>query len=464
MTKTIRRFLRGIPSSGLAVAAMLAGPSLAKAHEIPASVTVQAYIRAEGDVLRMLIRVPLGSMRDIQFPLRGLGYLNIGEADPYLRDAAVLWLADYLQLFENDERLRDVDIIATRVSLPSDRSFVSFDSAVAHILSPPLPESTDIVWQQAMMDVVLDYAIESDESRFSIFSELAHLGMTTTTILRFDLPGSEERLYQFTGNPGLVELDPRWYQAALQFVELGFLHILDGIDHLLFLLCLVIPFRRIIPLITLVTSFTVAHSITLGASAFGYAPSALWFPPLVETLIALSIVFMAFENIVGAKATVAMAGGVRLRAGPRVRVLLRAPRVPAVCGGSPCDLAPLLQCGRRAGPDRGARGGRTRARAALQAPDAGEDGGDPPLGHHRAHLVALDGGPLAEPPRIRLSVAHLRHRLPSHADALGDGNSGSGRGRVDHARSLWQDRGGRGRRRLRGPGGVIDNRTTGESS
>ena len=82
---------------------------------------------------------------------------------------------------------------------------------------------------------------------------------------------------------------------------LGFFHILDGIDHLLFLLCLVIPFRRVIPLITIVTSFTIAHSITLGASAFGYAPSALWFPPLVETLIALSIVFMAFENIVGAK-------------------------------------------------------------------------------------------------------------------------------------------------------------------
>ena len=84
-------------------------------------------------------------------------------------------------------------------------------------------------------------------------------------------------------------------------MELGFFHILDGIDHLLFLLCLVIPFRRIVPLITLVTSFTVAHSITLGASAFGYAPSALWFPPLVETLIALSIVFMALENILGAK-------------------------------------------------------------------------------------------------------------------------------------------------------------------
>ena len=301
MTKKTQRFIRRILTLGLPVVALLVCPSFSTAHEIPAAVTVQSYIRAEGNVLRMLIRVPLGSMRDIQFPLRGPGYLNIGEADPFLRDAAVLWLVDYLQLFENDIPLRDVEVVATRVSLPSDRSFLSFDGALAHILSPPLPETTDIVWQQAMMDVVLDYSIESDESRFSILSELAHLGLTTATILRFDLPGSEERLYQFTGNPGIVELDPRWYQAALQFVKLGFFHILDGIDHLLFLLCLVIPFRRIIPLITLVTSFTIAHSITLGASAFGYAPSALWFPALVETLIALSIVFMAVENIIGAK-------------------------------------------------------------------------------------------------------------------------------------------------------------------
>jgi hypothetical protein len=48
-----------------------------------------------------------------------------------------------------------------------------------------------------------------------------------------------------------------------------------------------------------VTAFTVAHSITLFASAYNYAPSALWFPPLIETLIACSIVYMALENIVG---------------------------------------------------------------------------------------------------------------------------------------------------------------------
>lgn len=284
-----------------AAVALLLSPVSSTAHEIPATVTIQTYLRAEGDILRMLVRVPLGSMRDIQFPLRGPGYINIADADPFMRDAAVLWLVDYIQLFENDSLLSDVEVVATKISLPSDRSFSTFDTALAHILGPPLPETTDLVWQQAMMDVVLEYAIVSDQSRFSILSELAHLGMTTSTVLRFDLPGSDERLYQFIGNPGLIELDPSWIHAALRFVALGFFHILDGIDHLLFLFCLVIPFRRLVPLVTLVTSFTIAHSITLGASAFGYAPSVLWFPALVETLIALSIVFMALENLIGAK-------------------------------------------------------------------------------------------------------------------------------------------------------------------
>jgi len=109
------------------------------------------------------------------------------------------------------------------------------------------------------------------------------------------------RAFQYSGDPGLVRLDPRWHQSALRFVRLGFVHILDGIDHLLFLLCLVIPFRRLKPLVVIVTAFTVAHSVTLIASAYGLAPDALWFPPLVEAIIAASIVYMALENIVGAQ-------------------------------------------------------------------------------------------------------------------------------------------------------------------
>ena len=106
--------------------------------------------------------------------------------------------------------------------------------------------------------------------------------------------------------PGWCRSIPGGIRPRGRFIELGFFHILDGTDHLLFLLCLVIPFRRFARCFPVVTAFTVAHSITLIASAYGFAPDALWFPPLIETLIAISIVYMALENIVG---TVRTAGG-----------------------------------------------------------------------------------------------------------------------------------------------------------
>jgi hypothetical protein len=119
--------------------------------------------------------------------------------------------------------------------------------------------------------------------------------------LRFLPPGGTERAFEFHGNPGVVALDPGWLEAALRFVQSGFVHILEGYDHLLFLLCLVIPFRRLGALVVIVTSFTVAHSITLIAAAYNLGPDALWFAPLIEVLIAVSIVWMAIENAIGAR-------------------------------------------------------------------------------------------------------------------------------------------------------------------
>ncbi len=274
---------------------------MAGAHEIPNKVTVLAFVKAEGSVLRLLVRTPLWAMRDTEFPQRSLGYLDITKATPLLAGAAKTWIVDYAELYEEDTRLADPTIVATRISLPSDRSFSDYRSALAQITSAPLPADVDLPPQQAMLDVLLEYRIASATSRFSMRPAFAHLGLATTTVLRVVLPNGTERAFQYAGDPGLVRLDPRWHQAVLNFVKLGFTHILDGIDHLLFLLGLIIPFRRIRPLVAIVTSFTVAHSITLIASALGLAPNALWFPPLIETLIALSIVYMAFENIVGAR-------------------------------------------------------------------------------------------------------------------------------------------------------------------
>jgi hypothetical protein len=282
----------------IALAASLA----AQAHDIPNDVTVQAFLKPEGQRLRLLVRAPMKAMRDVEFPQKGPGYLDLARSGPFLADAATLWIADAIAIYENDSRLPKPQVVATTVSLESDRSFATYEDALAHVTGVGLPLDTNVVWNQTMLDVLFEYPIQSEHSEFAIHPALDRLGVRTVTALRFLVPepGGNHvvRAFEFDNDPGIVKLDPRWYQASLRFVREGFLHILDGTDHLLFLLCLVIPFRRFRGLIPVVTAFTVAHSITLIASAYNLGPDALWFPPLIETLIAASIVYMALENIV----------------------------------------------------------------------------------------------------------------------------------------------------------------------
>lgn len=288
--------------SALVVGLVLLLPTWSgEAHEIPADVTLQAFVAPEADVIRALVRVPLPSMRDYIFPVRDPGYLEIEEATELSQEAAVQWVRNYVVMFEGDESLGLPEVADVRIAFPGDRAFESYETALANIRSAPLPPTTELPLQQAMLDVLLEWPIASEDSEFTIDARWAHLGIRTLTVLRFLPAGGAERAFQYTGNLGLFRLDPRWHQAAWRFIVLGFDHILDGIDHLLFLFCLVVPFRSFWALVPIVTSFTIAHSITLIASALGLAPNVLWFPPLIETLIALSIVFMAFENIIGAK-------------------------------------------------------------------------------------------------------------------------------------------------------------------
>ncbi len=289
------RVLLSLAIAGLTAAVPSTG---AFGHDIPSDITIRAFIKPEGQRLSMLVRVPLEAMLDVNFPLVGPGYLDLARAEESLNDAAMLWIGQEVSLYEDGMRLPVPELAAVRASLPSDRSFNAYDTALASTLGQPLPADTRIYWQQVMLDVLFEYRITSDRSEFSILPGLERLGMRVSTVLRFLPATGDERLYQYTGNPGRIVLDPRWHQAAWRFMQLGFTHILDGMDHLLFLLCLVIPFQRLRVLVILVTAFTVAHSVTLIAATLGLAPAALWFVPLVETLIAASIVYMALENIV----------------------------------------------------------------------------------------------------------------------------------------------------------------------
>ncbi len=98
-------------------------------------------------------------------------------------------------------------------------------------------------------------------------------------------PGSRPRAATFA--PGLGG-----------WIQLGMKHIFQGIDHLAFLIALLLVGGRLRQVLWMVTSFTLAHSLTLGATALGFilldAERARW----VEAAIAVSIIYVAAENLV----------------------------------------------------------------------------------------------------------------------------------------------------------------------
>src|SRR2546426_9380667 len=182
------------PSAMAARAALIALLALCwsavpRAHDIPNDVTVQTFVKPEGARLRLLVRVPLAAMRDMDYPKpRGTtraDLMDVGLAEPTLRDASTLWISDFIDLYENDVRLDKPTVASVRAALPSDRSFTSYDEALAHVTGPRLPDDTEFVWSQGLLDVLFEYRIQSDQSRFSIEPRLAHLGIRTLTVMRF---------------------------------------------------------------------------------------------------------------------------------------------------------------------------------------------------------------------------------------------------------------------------------------
>jgi HupE / UreJ protein len=271
--------------------------SFVAAHDLPTNTMINAFVKIEPKQAHLVVRVPLDLLRGVSFPIKGPQY-DLGAAGPGTQ-AALKALAEGLALWENGVRLLPSSS-SGRLSLPSDRSFEEYDRAL-QTAERATDANVGIYYAQGFLDAHFTYPISSPKSVFKIQTLVAaDLGNLTKLTLRYLPPGEHGRAMMITGGSGPVALNPAWYQAASGFVVLGIEHILSGIDHLLFLFCLVIPFRRLRGLIPVITAFTLAHSITLIGSAYHLAPGGAWFPPFVETAIAVSIVYMALENIVGA--------------------------------------------------------------------------------------------------------------------------------------------------------------------
>ncbi len=81
----------------------------------------------------------------------------------------------------------------------------------------------------------------------------------------------------------------------ITFLQIGFNHILQGYDHLLFLAGLIIVTKEWRALLSVISAFTIAHSTTLILSALGILSLN---PTITETLIAASIAYVGIENLV----------------------------------------------------------------------------------------------------------------------------------------------------------------------
>jgi hydrogenase/urease accessory protein HupE len=117
---------------------------------------------------------------------------------------------------------------------------------------------------------------------------------STDALVRYELEPGKSQVYRLTSEDVAftVPANPGAFGILTSYIALGVTHILEGVDHLLFVFALLLLIRSRSRLFWAITAFTLAHSITLGAATLGLLnlPS-----PPVEAVIALSIVFLAYE-------------------------------------------------------------------------------------------------------------------------------------------------------------------------
>ena len=269
------------------------------AHDIPDEIVVQSYVKPQQNQLQVLLRVPLLAIADANLPKDGTGYLAMAYLDPALREAANQ-ISNGIVFLEGDERLTRYELANARISLASDRSFDTYEGAVARVRGAKLPDATQMYYNQGFLDLELNFPIRSQNSPFSMRVLFGRgLANRTATYINFIRPDGGVRAFRIHDDTPLVRLDPKAHQAAWVFLTAGFYRFLDGLDHLLFVIVLALPYRRARDLVKPFAAFAIAHSITLMIAAFGLARMDTWFAPTIGALIALSLVYVSIENGVG---------------------------------------------------------------------------------------------------------------------------------------------------------------------
>ncbi|MSO55613.1 MAG: HupE/UreJ family protein [Acidobacteria bacterium] len=290
------------PASRMLTAALLilAIQAAVRAHDIPDEIVLQAYLKPDQSQMTVLLRVPLIALSDSSLPKDGTGYLALSYIDPAISEAANQ-IASGIVFLEGEERLMQFEMENGRISIAADKSFDTYEGALARVRGARIPDNTQVYYNQGFLDLELTYPIRSQDANFAMQVLFGKgLASRTATYINFIRPNGDVRSFTLHDDSSLVRLDPRLTQAAWAFVTAGFYRFLDGLDHLLFVFVLALPYRRLRDLMKAVAAFAAAHSLTLIVAGLGFAPTGTWFAPLIGTLIAVSIIYVAIDNAIGA--------------------------------------------------------------------------------------------------------------------------------------------------------------------
>ena len=274
-------------------------PDAGRAHDLPGEILVSGFFDAREDRPELVLRVPLVLLTNVNLAKRGPGYLDLAKLDDGMARAERA-VTSAFGIASAGRTLTPVEV-QSRISQPSERTFGTFESAAEAIMGPPLAAESNVFWNQGFFDIRLQYPADGVAARYALRMDLPQ-GLKDRILISISIVGEDGALnvLDIDGSVEEIALDPAWYQSGFLFLTKGVEHILIGTDHLLFLLCLILPlYRDLRRLLVVVTAFTLGHSATLVPAALGFVPSASWFLPLVETLIAVSILYMAIENAMG---------------------------------------------------------------------------------------------------------------------------------------------------------------------
>lgn len=168
-------------------------------------------------------------------------------------------------------------------------------------LAPTLPqtcvEQTPVSTYRAATAVIQRWATRCNGGLVDQTISIDGLSNSLTDVLvRVNrLDGTTQTVRLTANDPSFTVLkSPSWIDISQTYLVLGIEHILSGLDHLLFILALLIIVSGWRRLVATITAFTLAHSLTLGAATLGF----VFVPrPPVEATIALSILFLALEIV-----------------------------------------------------------------------------------------------------------------------------------------------------------------------